>query len=116
MFTKVTDEKIMSIYRDCLENGLVSQEDANYTTEDRSLMLLVAIGDHYIEVYAYSNRIFRLDYLQNNIDWDEVVNGPDPMLPQNRQLLDNRVGDVYQEILERKGLRVIRDKKSKYLN
>jgi hypothetical protein len=116
MFKTLNDDQLLGIYRDCLENGLVNQEDANYMTDNRGLMLLVAEGDRYIEVYSKGQRIFRLDYLQNGIDWDEAVVGVDPMSPQANIPFNSAVTTIYKEVLEGKGLNVIRDKKAKYLN
>jgi hypothetical protein len=115
MFKTLNDDQLIEVYRDCLENGLVNQEDANYMTDDRGLMLLVAEGDRYIEVYAKGQRIFRLDYLQNGVDWDEAVVGIDQM-SQTNVSYNGAVITIYKEILERKGLRVLQDKKAKYLN
>jgi hypothetical protein len=116
MFNKVSSEELFGILTDCLENGIANQEDANYMIENRGLMLLVAKMDNYIEVYANGDRVLRLDYLQNNVDWDEANLGGDRGHPFKGESYSTTVIKLYRGILEGKGLHVIREEKAKYLN
>jgi hypothetical protein len=116
MFTKMNDDQLLETYRDCLQNGLVNQEDANYMTDNRGLMLLVAKEDRYIEMYVKGQRVLRLDYLQNGIDWDEALVGSEGFHHFSDKAYSTAIIQIYNEVLEGNGLRVIRDKKAKYLN
>lgn len=67
--TVLTDEMLLNVFRECLKEGIKTEQSKTYRTFDNSLLLLVSPEHNFIEVYAKYLMVVRLEFYPNNVDW-----------------------------------------------